>query len=203
MANSHRVWSRMNHFILRRPKREVPSAAERPLHDQRGVTLIELMATIAVLGILLTVAVPNMKEMARSYEVSSKANYWMNVLNFARSEASRRGQRVTLCPSGNGVSCSGSSNLHSGWIAFADTNNNATVDLGEAILKVGSVDNTYTYVLSGTANTYISFISNGMTKTIGNASWSGNIKICLEAGAPGRQVTISAVGRSKVENVGC
>jgi len=161
------------------------------------------MATIAVLGILLTVAVPNMKEMARSYEVSSKANYWMNVLNFARSEASRRGQRVTLCPSGNGVSCSGSSNLHSGWIAFADTNNNATVDLGEAILKVGSVDNTYTYVLSGTANTYISFISNGMTKTIGNASWSGNIKICLEAGAPGRQVTISAVGRSKVENVGC
>jgi len=168
-----------------------------------GISLIELMVTISILSILLAIAIPNFKDMSRSYQVTSQAQFWVSVLNFSRSEAAKRGQRVTLCPSSDGASCLVSSRLHVGWIAFVDENNNASLDAGETIVRSGAAENKYTLVLSGTSSNYISFISNGMTKTIGNASWSGNIKICQGAGTIGREVVINPVGRTRVDKVGC
>jgi len=193
----------MKHIYMRRATCRVNMRKTDSLNAPCGFSLVELLVAIVILGIVVSIAVPNMNEMARSYQVTSKAAYWMNTLNYARSEAAKRGQRVTLCPSSNGSSCLASSNLHSGWIAFVDLDNDAVVDVGESVFRSAPADDVYTFVLSGTANTYISFVSNGMTKTIGNASWSGNILICRGVGAPGRQVTISPVGRSKIGNVGC
>jgi len=182
-------------------EQKVPMVVKRA--EQTGFTVVELMVTIAVLGILMSIAVPAFKEMARSYQVSSKAQFWVNALNYARSESAKRGERVTLCPSSNGTSCQASSNLHVGWIAFVDANNNATVDAGEAIVTTGGAESLYTVVLSGTSNNYVSFIPNGMTKTIAGGSWNGNIKICQGVGTTGRSVVINPVGRVRVGSVGC
>jgi len=170
-----------------------------------GFSLVEMMITVLILSILASIVIPNMRDATRSYQLTSRASYWLNVLNYARSEATKRGSRITLCASSDGASCAGSSqsNLHQGWIIFVDTDNDGTWDAGEIIVRPGSADSEYTYVLSGTSNSYVSFISNGMTKTAGNASWSGNITICREAGELGRQVVISPVGRTKMDNVGC
>jgi type IV fimbrial biogenesis protein FimT len=59
----------------------------------------------------------------------------LTALNFARSEAVKRGAIVSLCPSADQASCGGT-DWSGGWIAFVNPNGDATVDAGEVILRV-------------------------------------------------------------------
>ena len=72
----------------------------------RGFTLIELMVTIAVVAILTTVAVPGFRDLIRNNRVTTQTNEVVSALNFARTEAIKRGRSVTvrLQPVGDGWS---------------------------------------------------------------------------------------------------
>lgn len=59
-----------------------------------GLTLVELMVTLAVLAILAAVGVPSMQDMIRTNQVASQSNELISLLAFARSEAIRRGTAV-------------------------------------------------------------------------------------------------------------
>jgi type IV fimbrial biogenesis protein FimT len=61
-----------------------------------GFTLPELMMTMSVLGILLTIGVPGLEDLAQSQRVSTQANDLIGALQFARSEAIRRGVAVSV-----------------------------------------------------------------------------------------------------------
>ncbi|RYG38700.1 MAG: prepilin-type N-terminal cleavage/methylation domain-containing protein [Burkholderiales bacterium] len=63
----------------------------------RGVTLVELLITVAVLGVLLAVAVPSLSDLLERRRIGAAANEISDVLHFARAEAnSNRGQGVTI-----------------------------------------------------------------------------------------------------------
>ena len=59
-----------------------------------GFTIIELMITIAVLGTLLSFAIPSFKQMLRNYEVRGAAESVANGLSRARAEAVSRNSSV-------------------------------------------------------------------------------------------------------------
>ncbi|WP_019591516.1 GspH/FimT family pseudopilin [Thioalkalivibrio sp. ALE20] len=63
-----------------------------------GFTLIELMVTIAVAAILLTVAVPGFQSLVQNNRATTAANQLSTAFNFARSEAVTRGVEVSVCP---------------------------------------------------------------------------------------------------------
>jgi type IV fimbrial biogenesis protein FimT len=105
------------------------------MNRQRGFTLIELIITVVIVVILLTVGVPSFQEMMRNNRAATQANEFLTALNFARSEAVKRGRNVSLCPSTDQASCSGT-DWSGGWIAFVNPNGDATVDTGEVILRV-------------------------------------------------------------------
>lgn len=77
-----------------------------------GFTLIELMVTIAVAVVLLTVAVPSFRNLIARNELTTAANAWVGALSTARAEAVKRNQSVALCgeddtpTSGIGSGCS-------------------------------------------------------------------------------------------------
>ncbi len=98
------------------------------LQSRRGFTLIELLVTIAIAAILLTVAVPNFITFVQNNRMASQANDFVTALNYARSEAIKRGVRTTVCSSATGTSCAGSTIWDTGWLVFVDCNNNGTVD---------------------------------------------------------------------------
>lgn len=104
----------------------------------RGFTLIELMVTLAVAAILLTVAVPSFQEFISSNRLTSEANGFMTFLNLARSEAIKSGAPVTLCVSTNGTSCAGSSGWELGYLIFRDNDRDGALGSGEVVVRVSA-----------------------------------------------------------------
>ena len=81
----------------------------------RGFTLIELMVTLSVLAIVLSLAAPSFAELMAANRLSTQTNEFVGSLNLARSEAVRRGQPVTLRAVDN-------DNYSLGWQVFPDLN---------------------------------------------------------------------------------
>ena len=88
----------------------------------RGFTLVELMITIFVAAILITLALPSFRELVLSNRVTQSTNALLTDLNLARSEAVHRGTLVALI-NANGV---GSNNWSNGWTVAADSAFNGT-----------------------------------------------------------------------------
>lgn len=136
-----------------------------------GVTLIELMVTVAILAILITIAAPNFQTLMLNNRLSGITNEFMGTLNFARSEAIKRGGSVSVCRSSNGSTCSG--NWTNGWIVFLENNdapNHGTraTDGTEPILRINdSLGGEYTAVSDNFAN-FITYSRSGTANTTGN-----------------------------------
>lgn len=93
-------------------------------HAQRsetGFTLLELLVAIAVLAILLGVGVPGFFEIIANNRVTTQTNELVSALNYARSEAVKRGDAVSVCSSIDGASCAAVTDWSTGWIAFTDS----------------------------------------------------------------------------------
>lgn len=105
---------------------------------KQGFTLIELLVTLSVLAILLTIGAPALQGLIQNSRLVSQTSELVGDLNFARSEAVKRGGAVNICASADGATCSGAATWETGWIVFNENSAppNTTVDVGEAILRV-------------------------------------------------------------------
>ena len=78
-----------------------------PACRQCGFTLIELMVTVAVLAIVLTVAVPSFANLVNGNRLTAQANDMLAGLILARTEAIKQNQSMLFCHSSDGETCSG------------------------------------------------------------------------------------------------
>jgi type IV fimbrial biogenesis protein FimT len=86
----------------------------------RGFTLVELMVTIAIIGIFMAIAVPNFQTILQANRIQAATAEFQSGLALARAEAIKRGgdARVTLLPN----SFTGTTpNWNSGFTVFYDT----------------------------------------------------------------------------------
>lgn len=82
--------------------------------NDKGYTLIEMVVTIAILGILAGIGMPLYVNMITSTRMSAEINALSNSLNFARTEAMKRGSITTVCPI-SGTACASSMDWSVGW----------------------------------------------------------------------------------------
>jgi type IV fimbrial biogenesis protein FimT len=66
--------------------------------DDRGFGLIELLATIAIVAIFLTLAFPSFSDTLRRNRVATATNDLLAAINQARGEAVTRSRLVAICP---------------------------------------------------------------------------------------------------------
>jgi len=175
------------------------------MNRTRGFTLAELMVTMAVVAIVLTIGVPAFQATVRNNRAVANANDFLTSLNLARNEAIKRGAgRVVLCP-GTAAGCSGTGAWGDGWIIFVDADNDGW-DAGEQVLRVHealSGDDTLTG--NGPVSTYISFAPDGSTRfTNSNAFQAGTLSFNLCNSQNQRNtIVINSVGRASVVRESC
>jgi len=101
----------------------------------KGLTLIELMITLAIAGILIASAAPSMREFIQNNRSATQINELQATLNLGRSEAIKRNSSITICKSSNGSGCAG--NWQDGWIVFVDHDLDGSFDDGvDQVLQV-------------------------------------------------------------------
>lgn len=102
-----------------------------------GFTLIELMVTLGVSALVLSIGLPGFQGLVRDNRLVMQYNQFVSELNMTRSEAVKRGIRVTMCKrNAAGTNCNNAGKWEDGWMIFTDPNNSGAVDPGEAILRV-------------------------------------------------------------------
>ena len=93
-----------------------------------GFTLVELMVVLSIAAILLTVAVPGFQSFILNGRRTTLANDLVLALAYAKSEAVKRGVRVTVCSRQDDATCAGSTTWDSGWLVFVDNDGDGVVD---------------------------------------------------------------------------
>lgn len=167
------------------------------IHLMRGVTLIELMVTLAIMGIVMALAAPSFQETIANNRTVTVANQLITTLAFARSEAIKRGVQITIKRKG-----STSGRWESGWDVFTDSTGDGTMNGADSILKTyDTLPVGYTLRTVGTyANDWIAYLGTGFSK--GSGTWTNDqtFRLCDSSGstAKSRAITINTLGRATV-----
>lgn len=175
----------------------------RPLATQAGLSTIDLIMGMALAVVLLGLAVPPFQGLLSRYRTLSEAHELSQVLLFARSEAIRRGARVTVCRSSSFSSerpnCDGD-RWDQGWIAFLDNtdtsgNRPGMLDASDQLLRIGAGRPTVRVEPTATYRDWLAFTPTG--RPIGSTGL-GNGTFCLLDGSSRRDVVIAVTGRVSV-----
>ena len=131
---------------------------------QAGFTLYELLTTLAVVGVILALGVPNMASFRQNSRMTATANDLHSSFHLARSEASRAKTSITICASADSMAalptCGGE--LEAGWVVFEDRDGDIVVDAGEPILRRFPAVNEGIVITTTGPDDYFSYASTGL-----------------------------------------
>ena len=185
--------------------------------NQTGFTLYELLITIVLVALVLSLGIPNMRAFNQNSRMTSAANDLHSAFHLARSEASRTRASVTLCASANSMAasptCGGTDSFEDGWIVFRDDDlanpadlPNLVVDTNDAVLmQYPAVNDEITITTNGTRD-YFTFAPSGQGRPIAGITPVTSIVLCDDRGnetGPGgrsaaRALVVTPLGRATV-----
>lgn len=166
-----------------------------------GFTLIELMVTIALMAIMLSIAAPSFTSFRRNSELASIANNFLAALNAARTEAMKRNMFAMVVPVNN------DNDWSKGWVVFVDANDNGSYDSSADILVMQQEAPPPYITLTGNNSTaasasYVRYDGSGFSRPKGSDLANTTLTISRsDAGSDVRQirrVKIAVTGRPRV-----
>lgn len=168
----------------------------------RGFTLAELLVAVAVLGILLTLAAPDLRAMIRNNRLATLSNQLVVSLQYARTEAVKRGASVSVCKTADASAqnpvCVSNGGWEHGWLVFVDGGAAGVIDGADLRLQVAQADSGGASITGDAA--LVNFLGfNARGAALNGAG--GTIALCLDGLR--RDVTINATGHVKVAQGSC
>lgn len=174
--------------------------------DQAGVTLIELLIVVVLAVILISIGMPSYQYVTTRNRMATEVDSLLGDLQYARSEAVRQGQAVTVCvaastnPASPSCAASGTTTWQKGWIIFSDVNNDQTVDNGDAVLRIQNAFSSGDTFVSNPATAAITFnregfanLGGGSTRiSLNNSSGTASYAQCLKISLSGMMTTTTA-----------
>lgn len=96
---------------------------------------MELIVTMAIVAILLAIGMPSFQYVTTTDRMVGEINNLAGDMQFARAEAIKEGQTISVCASGNHSTCSGADTWNTGWIVYSGS---GTQPAAGTVLRVRS-----------------------------------------------------------------
>jgi len=168
------------------------------------------MITLLVVGVVLTVGVPNLSEFTANSRMTSSANDLLSSFQLARSEAARARAPVTICASANSMdpvaNCGGT--FAQGWIIFTDLNGDIDRSgAGEAVLRAHAASPTGITITPNAGATFFSYAASGLGRgDVGANTAVQTAMICDPRGniiasggtSTARRLVVTPIGRATI-----
>lgn len=159
---------------------------------QKGITLLELIASLAITSILAAIFLPNMNDFTVKMRVNNEISMLQRLLLTARNSSINSGEKVIMCPLNEGGQCT--TNWHEDLSVFIDSNNNKTYDaennekivVTKAAIKLGD------QLIYGKGRTMVAYQPSGHLTGLSN----GTFRYCpLDHEVKSRGIVIARSGR--------
>lgn len=177
---------------------------------EHGFTLYEVLITMLIVGIVLSIGIPNLSAFTANSRISTTANDLHSSFQVARSEAARAKTNITICASADSqdptATCNGI--FDDGWIIFVDTDGDLqrTVGVENVLRRHPAIDPLIDININNNA-TYFSFAPTGLGRgnVLGNPAFQTAI-LCDDRGnvtaaggrSAARYLVVTPIGRASV-----
>lgn len=171
---------------------------------RRGFTLVELLVVLAVGSILLAIAIPGYAFLMSTSRLAAVTNDLVTALQLARSEAVKRGMRVTVCKTGDAEAvppaCDTTAGWHDGWLVFVDGGTHGVIDANDPLLRVQGRAHPDVRITTYNYSHFVSYLPSGGSQGSNNLP-NGTFEICT-AGSR-RDIVINHAGRPRLVSGDC
>lgn len=160
-----------------------------------GFTLIEVMISMTVLGILAGVATPTLSGLIEQQRTFAAMSSLTTHMALARIAAVTQNRRAVLCPSTDGNHCLPGTDWSGGWMLFLDDDGNHKPDAGEDILRTDlEPTSRHLRVVSTVGRPQLRYLPDGSS-----AGTNLTISICNPQGDLLGAVIVNNMGRPRSE----
>lgn len=178
----------------------------------RGFTLIELMITVCLVGMLLAAVIPNMRTFLRNNQLSGGVNDMLHSIQTARTEAiKRQNGNVVMCgtstPTVADAAMTCDYATFKGWFVFQDTNGNWQHEPAEPVIERHDLLDANVTVKTDANARIVSFAPSGFANPAGLQVPLRTLVICDSRGvqqvgntATARALFISTTGRARASS---
>ena len=163
-----------------------------PVREQ-GFSVTEVLATLGVVGVSLSLAIPTLSGVTASNLRANGINELVATLHVARNEAITRNEAIVVCPSEDGATCA-PVGWEAGWIRFVDANGDFGLGDGESLLgSKGPLAGLR--IRTDDFGTAVGYAPSGRVSTPENGPSGGEFTFCPAGSTTGARVlALSALG---------
>ena len=177
----------------------VNAHAQSAARPSSGVTLIELLAALAIAALLTVLALPMYFDWIAESQMMNYARDLAGSMNEARTEAIKRGTRVNLCKSADLRTCAAAGDWAQGFVVYTDRDRDGQLDVGESALRVVAPASSGISVRGNRPIAdYVSYTSLGTARMLNGALQMGTLTIC-RSGRKAVDVVLANSGRARIQ----
>jgi len=157
-----------------------------------GYSLFELVMTLGLVGLILTLGLPSFGSIAANNRLSTEVNAIFHAIHLARKESIVRRRVVSICPTLDGQTCEPGMDWSAGWMTFVNIDRDwpAVRDTNEPVLRWIQVD---------PANRILANRRSFSLRSTDLRATNGTLIFCDRSGrATPRALVVSYTGRPRV-----